>query len=90
MRWKIFRVEDGSFVGSDNHDVNGLYIYLVPVLAYGGCDMTQFLAVCGEFVLGLFSLDVPGLGISFLQLMLGFWTLVAVGWLFKRTFLGDD
>lgn len=52
--------------------------------------MTQFLAVCGEFVFGLFSLAVPGLGISLLQLMLGFWTLVAVGWLFKRTFLGDD
>lgn len=52
--------------------------------------MAQFLAVCGEFVIGLLSLDVPGLGISFLQLMLGLWTLVAVGWLFKRTFLGDD
>lgn len=52
--------------------------------------MTQFLAVCGEFVIGLFSLDVPGFGISFLQLMLGLWTLVALGWLFKRTFLGDD
>lgn len=41
MRWKIFRVEDGSFVGSDNQDVNGVYIYLVPVLAYEGGDCRQ-------------------------------------------------
>lgn len=41
MRWKIFRVEDGSFVGSDNRTVNGVYIYLVPVLAYEGGDSRQ-------------------------------------------------
>lgn len=41
MRWKIFRVEDGSFVGDDNRDVNGVYIYLVPVLAAEGGDNRQ-------------------------------------------------
>ena len=52
--------------------------------------MTQVLAVCAEFVLGLFNLQVPGIGLTFFQLMLGFWTLVAVGWLLKHTFLGGD
>lgn len=51
--------------------------------------MTEFLALCASFIAGLFNLQVPGLGLSFLQLLLGFWTLVAVGWLFKKTFLGD-
>lgn len=51
--------------------------------------MTEFLTLCASFIAGLFNLHVPGLGLSFLQLLLGFWTLVAVGWLFKKTFLGD-
>lgn len=51
--------------------------------------MTEFLTLCASFIAGLFTLQVPGLGLSFLQLLLGFWTLVAVGWLFKKTFLGD-
>lgn len=51
--------------------------------------MTEFLTLCASFIAGLFNLPVPGLGLSFLQLLLGFWTLVAVGWLFKKTFLGD-
>lgn len=41
MRWKIFRVEDGSFVGTDNRTVSGVHIYLVPVLAYEGGDVRQ-------------------------------------------------
>lgn len=53
--------------------------------------MTELLTLCASFIAGLFNLQVPGLGLglSFLQLLLGFWTLVAVGWLFKKTFLGD-
>lgn len=50
--------------------------------------MTEFLTLCASFIAALFNLQVPGLGLSFLQLLLGFWTLVAVGWLFKKTFLG--
>lgn len=41
MRWKIFRVEDGSFVGSDGRDVNGCFIYLVPVLLADYGDARQ-------------------------------------------------
>jgi hypothetical protein len=55
----------------------------------GGDYMAEFLTLCASFIAGLFNLQVPGLGLSFLQLLLGFWTLVAVGWLFKKTFLGD-
>lgn len=52
--------------------------------------MVQTLSVCADFIVGLFSLTVPGIGLSFMQLMLGFWTLVAVGWLLRHTFLGGD
>lgn len=52
--------------------------------------MGELLSVCASFVTGLFALPVPGLGLTFFQLILGFWMIVAAGWLFKKTFLGDD
>lgn len=41
--------------------------------------MVEFLSLVTEFIVGLFNLPVPGLGMSFLQLALGLIVISVVG-----------
>lgn len=52
--------------------------------------MSDFLSVIGSFVLGLFSLELPVIGISYGTAVLGLWLLYAVGKFVVSLFYGDS
>lgn len=52
--------------------------------------MLDFLGVVATFVSGLFSLSVPGIGITYGQLLLGLWVFYAVGQFVFSILHGDD